>query len=618
MKRKNSIQYFSILLLFLLMVPLFSLTAQTITGINALWGIGSGYRERSRSVIIDNNLNTILTGYTRGKPVFDISGGNFVPVNHNKPGWFLIKYNEKNVPLWGYHTNYSDYQLMITNVAAGNDNRIVLAGMYGGFNIDIDFSPAGTVYMPASANNNYSFFVAVYDSNGVFQSHNEIVALLDTVTMLWGGNTFLSDLKTDSQNNIYISGYCGDLMVTAGTTADTIFKFSYFVAKYDSNCVLQWLHHLTKEVKEFHNWTNMRPVHIDLDNADNLYVSMTFSDSLNVHFENESPQHIAALPYDYSLNPFSDESSNTDFVIIKFNGSGNYINHRHFNSPDVSRQKILDVEITENRIVMLSAFNRHLVLDNITCSSVGTDSNYDYNLVLMELDTALQLKQFQRYYNNILSPRAATNLISSDRCGNILLHCNLLEANAMPFPPFATSNYYVLSCENLYLFDRTLQMTDSIVTQLYLYGDFAYASIRDGKINLCSIFKQSHSLGNFTVYEVPPVTGQDEYDIYLAQLSYNGCSKSVSENELHFPNVFTPNGDGLNEIFKPSGFADDIRIIIYNRWGNEIFRTSDDYQWWNGKSSSGNECSEGVYFYVASYSLNGISMKANGVVMLLR
>lgn len=75
------------------------------------------------------------------------------------------------------------------------------------------------------------------------------------------------------------------------------------------------------------------------------------------------------------------------------------------------------------------------------------------------------------------------------------------------------------------------------------------------------------------------------------------------------PNVFTPNGDGINDLFfiTASGLT-EFNLIIVNRWGELMFETDDPNEGWDG-TFNGNKCSEGVYFYSmkAKQSSNNIS-----------
>lgn len=73
--------------------------------------------------------------------------------------------------------------------------------------------------------------------------------------------------------------------------------------------------------------------------------------------------------------------------------------------------------------------------------------------------------------------------------------------------------------------------------------------------------------------------------------------------KANIPTGFTPNGDGLNDDFRPLGsgeFASDYQIIIYNRWGQEVFRSVDPLQGWDGKYK-GQEALTGVYAYFITY-----------------
>ena len=67
------------------------------------------------------------------------------------------------------------------------------------------------------------------------------------------------------------------------------------------------------------------------------------------------------------------------------------------------------------------------------------------------------------------------------------------------------------------------------------------------------------------------------------------------------PNAFTPNNDGLNDVFKP--VANNITLNdlqIFNRWGQIIFETSDINKGWDGVFQ-GQKCAIGNYVYWLSY-----------------
>lgn len=68
-----------------------------------------------------------------------------------------------------------------------------------------------------------------------------------------------------------------------------------------------------------------------------------------------------------------------------------------------------------------------------------------------------------------------------------------------------------------------------------------------------------------------------------------------------FPNVFTPNNDGMNENWQPKLCLDDneqVNIIVYNRWGQKVYEAVNKAAFWDGKTTSGTDVSEGTYYYI--------------------
>jgi gliding motility-associated-like protein len=72
--------------------------------------------------------------------------------------------------------------------------------------------------------------------------------------------------------------------------------------------------------------------------------------------------------------------------------------------------------------------------------------------------------------------------------------------------------------------------------------------------------------------------------------------KEVSLGKI--PNVFTPNNDELNDFWEFS-YLSDVKFYILNRWGQTIYNgvSTSNIISWDGKSTDGNECSTGIYFY---------------------
>ncbi len=90
---------------------------------------------------------------------------------------------------------------------------------------------------------------------------------------------------------------------------------------------------------------------------------------------------------------------------------------------------------------------------------------------------------------------------------------------------------------------------------------------------------------------------------------------------LTMPNAFTPNNDGKNDLFRPVTQVEKITtftMLIYDRWGENIFETHDIFQGWNG-TIKGRPAPFGVYVYTLIYgNPSGITQFVKGTFTLLR
>ena len=85
---------------------------------------------------------------------------------------------------------------------------------------------------------------------------------------------------------------------------------------------------------------------------------------------------------------------------------------------------------------------------------------------------------------------------------------------------------------------------------------------------------------------------------------------SIVVNDIVTPTVITPNEDGLNDelIFPGLDAFPGTSIIIYNRWGNEVYRSSDYKNDWNGEDEKKRDLQEDTYYYILKIS-NGRILK---------
>ena len=80
--------------------------------------------------------------------------------------------------------------------------------------------------------------------------------------------------------------------------------------------------------------------------------------------------------------------------------------------------------------------------------------------------------------------------------------------------------------------------------------------------------------------------------------------------KITVPNVFTPDGDGINDtwqliLYNYNYTISNYQCAIYNRWGIKVFEASSISQAWDGRNTSGLLDSEGAYYYVIKFDANG-------------
>lgn len=94
-----------------------------------------------------------------------------------------------------------------------------------------------------------------------------------------------------------------------------------------------------------------------------------------------------------------------------------------------------------------------------------------------------------------------------------------------------------------------------------------------------------------------------------------------SSCEVIFPNTFSPNNDNVNDCFSIehlTGLSGSYEVKILNRWGEVISVLNKDNQIWNGESSMGKDCPEGVYYFTYEFEFNGEQRLGSGYIHLFR
>ncbi|HYH01991.1 MAG TPA: PKD domain-containing protein, partial [Bacillota bacterium] len=127
-------------------------------------------------------------------------------------------------------------------------------------------------------------------------------------------------------------------------------------------------------------------------------------------------------------------------------------------------------------------------------------------------------------------------------------------------------------------------------------------------------------------------TGPGTHIVTLVANPGTLCADSVTQSitlkdyrlsDWSFPNVFTPGNDSLNNCYSFEGLlveCDKVKIKIFNRWGELVYKTENTADCWNGRMlNTGDQLPEGVYYVVAKLErLDGEELEYNGTVTLFR
>jgi gliding motility-associated-like protein len=133
------------------------------------------------------------------------------------------------------------------------------------------------------------------------------------------------------------------------------------------------------------------------------------------------------------------------------------------------------------------------------------------------------------------------------------------------------------------------------------------------------VFRQQNSVvGCFAVVAVDSAGNRSAYSNFI-------CTDNTACPLYSLPNVFTPNGDGRNDLYVPicNASVDHVDMKIFSRWGRTVYTTSDPAILWDGTDRDmKSACADGTYFYICDVyeiTLAGILKRTlQGSITILR
>lgn len=104
------------------------------------------------------------------------------------------------------------------------------------------------------------------------------------------------------------------------------------------------------------------------------------------------------------------------------------------------------------------------------------------------------------------------------------------------------------------------------------------------------------TIGNFA----PILTEEGLAYTFIDDVSVYLCDDTLPEEpkEIKIPNVFTPDNDGVNDVFEIENLHEGAEVSIYNRWGALVFESNNPNTFWDGRTKGGTPVPGGIYYYV--------------------
>jgi gliding motility-associated-like protein len=186
-----------------------------------------------------------------------------------------------------------------------------------------------------------------------------------------------------------------------------------------------------------------------------------------------------------------------------------------------------------------------------------------------------------------------------------------------------SGNYFVLVDDGFCIGSDTIKVTvadfDNLQSIVSICDKFE-VQLKAQKVGTNFLWSTGATTNSITVKD----TG-----IYWVETKIDRCSVrdtfyvegTPGFNQVYLPRAFTPNGDGTNDLY--FGIGENLveyKLIIYNRWGQSVFETSDENVGWNGIFED-QEAPAGLYVYKATY-ITPCSKESpteiSGTIMLLR
>ena len=495
------------------------------------------------------------------------TGGNFLAYDHS--GDDII-----------FYTNTADGSIDTIQSNTGNDwtamgFRTATNTLYGISNIvtapalsSVDINTGAVT--PIFTYSNHQFYAGDYDNeNDLFyvigipeiNSGEPLAQTLYTIDVNTGSLNSIGDLNLLAIDNYFFAG------------GDGINGLAY-----DPSLNVLWASTASGELLEINTTT-----------AEVVTVGNTVAD-------------LRGLAYDYNANELWGINANGTLFHID-TGTGELIEQVPCQE-QLSVVTTLTYALPENVTPSVCSDNTTVFIGNGASLDLGQDTN------LCEGETLiLSAPGFQNYQWQDGSAGETYTVIDSGTYS-----VEVIDENGCSYIDSVNIDYSALPNVNFFFNPTSLFIPDSLVNFNVLdpQSGNQYSWVFEGA-------SPSFSSDTIPIVSFPPVPGN--YTIGLVVEDQAGCVDSVFtfisveyDGRITLPNIFSPDGDGYNEAFVPfEQYPGEWELTIFNRWGTEIYKTSDVSKGWSGEGAV-----TGTYVWILTPQSGQNGNAKSGNVLLVR
>jgi gliding motility-associated-like protein len=571
---------------------------------------------------------------------------------------YLMKVDKYGNALWGKYFDKPLYgNLEINNLLLLTDGSYVVLMSNGISNIITKIDDAGNVKWSCNLINKNFFYFPNFGSN----LHRHFDAVMPVaITQLRNGNLAIAKPVAyfDFDNPAFGFPKKGfDLMVLKSTTGDTIWRKSYLYRDSAGN--------LKRPYSDVKNITELPSGDISFiaSHGDTAYPWAPFTNQC-LNFTASSTGELKSVvsykpdkPVMYCMDAAAHPDGSRVLLmdngfsphLLRINAAGTLQWAKAYN-PGLSHGTSTLVSNSNGNYLFSSVqdgANKELTL--IKTDTDGTATCIEIPVVFTATDITASffegftIQKTDKTLGDFFPAPPGTNTVRSymitgttlcrktcctDTTGPLKI-IDLCNAGSYTLP----DNYVVRENGTYPIVLKTSKGCDSIIFYKVIFSkppevNLGFDKCFDGKDTLvlqtAGGYDSYNWLGTQSNNPVYPVTQKGKYWVSVT----NSCGKRADtiqvfdecEFDIYMPNAFTPNGDFLNDHFglPPANKNRLIRLIVYNRWGQKVFETTDAGNRWDGTLQNMQQ-ETGVYiYYLHMETLNGKKRTKKGTVLLIR